>query len=532
VDNIHRYTKGCVHDRRDSLLYCKKTVHLRPAPGSQFDYGYEGHCCNSSDLCNSDTFPFNSHLTKQTASNTWSDVILRPAWLIETDFVFSTFNVIVLMLVAILIISLLIGLLWRRCSKRTNSSRGAGRSARKLPVQFPPRFHHSFSSISDGQPRLKVTATGDSTLREIYDQTITSGTGWGMPLLKERTIAKDITLMECIGKGRFGEVRRAIMFGEEVAVKIFTPKDRQSWKRETDILNMYTLNHDAILKYLGSDIISNDTAQMWLISDYHKLGSLYDFLETYTLNVSQALGLMTSAICGLFHLHDEFVSVDNKPGIAHRDLKSKNILMKSTSSVCLADFGLSLTSIQVAQRTHINGNVRQGTKRYMPPEVLDESIDVTSFEWYKRGDIYSFSLVLWEILNRCDFWAEPAKEFRLPYHQWVPSDPSFDQMVKVVCIDQLRPELPDVGIEEPTDEPIELVTSDDAAQPEVISAAVRQKQRRIKELHEQRYLLFYLCRTVKETWTTKPHSRLTALRIKKDLINLQSRWLKFRSSLH
>lgn len=45
-------------------------------------------------------------------------------------------------------------------------------------------------------------------------------------------------------------------------------------------------------------------------------------------------------------------------------------------------------------------NTRQGTKRYMPPEVLDESINKFSFDAYKQGDMYSFGLCVWEVAKR------------------------------------------------------------------------------------------------------------------------------------
>ena len=46
-------------------------------------------------------------------------------------------------------------------------------------------------------------------------------------------------------------------------------------------------------------------------------------------------------------------------------------------------------------------NTRQGTKRYMAPEVIDETINRCHFDAYRQADMYSFGLVLWEIARRC-----------------------------------------------------------------------------------------------------------------------------------
>lgn len=45
-------------------------------------------------------------------------------------------------------------------------------------------------------------------------------------------------------------------------------------------------------------------------------------------------------------------------------------------------------------------NDRVGTNRYMPPEVLEDSINMQHFDSFKHGDIYSMGLVFWEIARR------------------------------------------------------------------------------------------------------------------------------------
>jgi TGF-beta receptor type-1 len=63
----------------------------------------------------------------------------------------------------------------------------------------------------------------------------TTGSGSGLPLLIQRTIARQIKLEKEIGRGRFGEVWLGHWNGDKVAVKIFSTRDEESWHRETEI---------------------------------------------------------------------------------------------------------------------------------------------------------------------------------------------------------------------------------------------------------------------------------------------------------
>lgn len=63
------------------------------------------------------------------------------------------------------------------------------------------------------------------------------------------------------------------------------------------------------------------------------------------------------------------------------------------------------------------------------------------FEAFRRADIYAFGLVLWEMCRRAVV-AGYAEEYRPPFFDVVPSDPSFEDMRKVVCVDQYRPTVP------------------------------------------------------------------------------------------
>ena len=83
----------------------------------------------------------------------------------------------------------------------------------------------------------------------------------------------------------------------------------------------------------------HSSTQLWLITHYHEMGSLYDYLQLTTLDTVSCLRIVLSIASGLAHLHIEIFGTQGKPAIAHRDLKSKNILVKKNGQCCIADLG-------------------------------------------------------------------------------------------------------------------------------------------------------------------------------------------------
>ena len=78
---------------------------------------------------------------------------------------------------------------------------------------------------------------------------------------------------------------------------------------------------------------------------YYIVGSLCDFLKSHMVSWNDLCKLARTMAAGLTHLHEELArsgTLDMKPAIAHRDFKSKNVLIKSDLTACLADFGLAL----------------------------------------------------------------------------------------------------------------------------------------------------------------------------------------------
>ncbi|XP_021163490.2 activin receptor type-1 [Fundulus heteroclitus] len=339
---------------------------------------------------------------------------------------------------------------------------------------------------------LITSNVGESTLADLLDHSCTSGSGSGLPFLVQRTVARQISLVECVGKGRYGEVWRGQWQGENVAVKIFSSRDEKSWFRETEIYNTVLLRHENILGFMASDMTSrNSSTQLWLITQYHENGSLYDYLQRVAVETSEGLAMAVSVANGLVHLHTEFFGTEGKPAIAHRDLKSKNILVTKELRCCIADLGLAVTHTQADNLLDVGNNPKVGTKRYMAPEVLDETIQTDCFDAYKRVDIWAFGLVLWEIARRT-YSNGIVEDYKPPFYDQVPNDPSFEDMRKVVCVEQQRPFIPNRWFSDPT-----------------LSALVK---------------------LMKECWYQNPSARLTALRIKKTLEKIHSSLEKGKES--
>uniref|UniRef100_A0A0N5BC25 receptor protein serine/threonine kinase n=2 Tax=Strongyloides papillosus TaxID=174720 RepID=A0A0N5BC25_STREA len=380
----------------------------------------------------------------------------------------------------------------------------------------------------------------------------TSGSGSLLASLNQRTIALDIRIDKMISKGRYGEVHRATYRGSYVAVKTFYTTVEDSWRNEKEIYLTEMFNHENILQFIAADICSVDSiTKMLLITDYHSLGSLYDYLQNHNnLSIREALSLAMTSVCGLEHLHNKILGTENnkKPEMAHRDIKSKNIIVKRQGVCCLADFGMALKNDGGNYLNNIK--IKVGTRRYMAPELLSETLNPKNFECFKQSDIYSFSLVMWEIVRRInenpsfpnlllknslkpnnktnaynssgsiisggshsssgygsttssiktplllpngignhgdnndEINSGKINPYYLPYEPWVPSDPSFEHMYEIVCVKKMRPEFS------------------------------------LDWFNNDNYTLNTLANLIKECWFENPSSRHTALKIKKDLLKL------------
>jgi Leucine-rich repeat (LRR) protein len=193
-----------------------------------------------------------------------------------------------------------------------------------------------------------------------------------------------------IGCGGYGLVYKAELGdGSKVAIKKLSSEmclmDRE-FSAEVDALSM--AQHDNLVPLWGYCIQGNSR---FLIYSYMENGSLDDWLHNRDdgassfLDWPMRLKIAQGASRGLSYIHDVC-----KPQIVHRDIKSSNILLDREFKAYVADFGLS--RLVLPNKTHVTTEL-VGTLGYIPPEYGQGWVATL------RGDIYSFGVVLLELLT-------------------------------------------------------------------------------------------------------------------------------------
>lgn len=179
------------------------------------------------------------------------------------------------------------------------------------------------------------------------------------PLLNMRPstpiITEEIDWDRVVNRGQFGCVWKAKYKANEVAIKIIQAHEKSTWNTEKTIYEL-DLNHENILKFFGAEkrVSDSNLFQYCIITQYHSNGSLADFLSSNTLDWNGMFKLTLTLANGLTYLHN---LTPTKPIIAHRDLKSRNVLVKEDLSCCISDFGSASQLSNLTHRDEIKAQV-------------------------------------------------------------------------------------------------------------------------------------------------------------------------------
>ncbi|MDR3566913.1 MAG: serine/threonine-protein kinase [Syntrophobacteraceae bacterium] len=193
-------------------------------------------------------------------------------------------------------------------------------------------------------------------------------------------------ILEKIGEGGMGEVFRGLdtMLEREVAIKSLRPE----LSRREDIVTRFRseavalgrLNHPNIAMVYNF-LLHGD--QYYMVLEFARGQTLDTVIARRgAIPWRECIPILCQALEGLEHAH--------RLGVVHRDIKPSNLMLTSSQTVKLMDFGIARI-LQRARLTRTGHMV--GTLEYMSPEHIQGQ------ETDARADIYSLGVVGYEALT-------------------------------------------------------------------------------------------------------------------------------------
>src|ERR1700674_2289875 len=208
-------------------------------------------------------------------------------------------------------------------------------------------------------------------------------------------------IVDLLGKGGMGEVYRAhdTNLSRDVAIKVLPARLAQDpgplarFEREAKVLA--AMNHPNIAIIHGLENTATNTRA--IVMELVEGPTLADRLEKGALPLNETLAIARQIADALEAAHEK--------GVVHRDLKPANVKVREDGTVKVLDFGLA-TAVQSSTGDRSDGansptltmgatevGVIVGTASYMSPEqAAGKPVD-------RRADIWSFGVVLWEMLT-------------------------------------------------------------------------------------------------------------------------------------
>jgi serine/threonine protein kinase len=223
-------------------------------------------------------------------------------------------------------------------------------------------------------------------------------------------IVEDLTLMERVGKGSFGEVyltKKAGVNNHFFATKkvaknlVMQQKIKRYFNNEIYILK--NIDHPNVIKlYEIKQTINN----FYLVFDYCNGGGLSNCLEVHMKKFGKPFteeilqSIMRKVVSGLHYLH--------KNKIMHRDLKLDNILVNFHSDEDKKNFNMLSTEIKIIDfgfaRYLQDDELAQsvlGSPITMDPQILQKLKKIDSKETFgydEKADIWSLGTIAYELL--------------------------------------------------------------------------------------------------------------------------------------
>jgi hypothetical protein len=215
--------------------------------------------------------------------------------------------------------------------------------------------------------------------------------------------------------GSYGDVYKAryrdmIVAVKQLKVVMLSGPCQREFEREIQV--MKTIRHPNVVLFLGAGKQERD-GRPFLVMEFMKRGPLSSTLRNLEIELSwmDQINFCLDTARGMEFLH----SLD--PPRIHRDLKSNNLLLSDKWRIKVADFGSARliksrhgSQPTLGRRTSIF-NIENSITTPLLAASSDLSRDVGALFWRApeifsgqlygaSADVYSFSIVMWEIVSR------------------------------------------------------------------------------------------------------------------------------------
>jgi tRNA A-37 threonylcarbamoyl transferase component Bud32 len=201
---------------------------------------------------------------------------------------------------------------------------------------------------------------------------------------------------EKLGEGGSAAVYKADYQGGVVAAKVISLKSMGEGERHQlfemvrrELAVMAQLRSQRIIQVLGI-CEDPDASQIIMLMQLAEGGSLRGKLDgsAAPLAIADAVRTMHDAAIGMEFLHSKTM--------LHGDVKSLNMLLDRDGRVLVSDFGLS--------KHETNATVAVGSMMGSAPWMAPEAFGDEAYT--KACDVFSFGVVMWEIMSRQVPWAD------------------------------------------------------------------------------------------------------------------------------
>jgi len=192
-------------------------------------------------------------------------------------------------------------------------------------------------------------------------------------------------LIRMLGHGGYSEVWLAedMQAGLTVALKVYAPGrglDEDGVTQFSKEFKMvFNLNHANLLRPTHYDVFER---MPYLIMPYCEYGSSAKL--SGKINEKMAWTFLHDVASGLAYLHTQ------DPSVIHQDIKPDNVLMDSSDSFVITDFGISAK----VRNTLQSAGSKAGTMTYMAPERFD-----TDYQPIKASDVWALGASLFELMT-------------------------------------------------------------------------------------------------------------------------------------